>query len=296
MKPKLIVYLPVIHQGYLQFFKKYNNADIFIINSSLIDLIDLEFDYLRKEIRAISPQQAEISLSSLLPNRNISLIGVNDLMLLDKTDQTIILPKEDIFSWLAKKYLPKSHVVFEATFLRWNKDNVLSEKKVSTNSDSSAKNKFKKLLKLVEKADSASQPSSDWWRQVGAIIFDSSGSKKTESKIIAIAHNQHLPSPYTPYIDSDPRNVFHKGENIDLSTAIHAEAALIANCAKSGTSLEGKSIYVSTFPCPVCAKQIAVSGISQLFYRQGYSILDGERVLNNAGVKIVKVVDLKSLL
>ena len=282
MKPKIIVYLPVIHAGYLQFFENHKEADIFIANESLIELIDQEFDYLRKEIRAIVPKQAEISLEALLPERKISLLGANDLSFLDDANQKIILPKEDIFTWLAKKYFSKSAVVFDATFLRWNRENTVQEKAVQ-NTQTKTEKKFGELLQtLIGETKKVSELSSDWWRQVGAVVFG-------ESEIIAIAHNHHLPSPYSPYIDSDPRNSFHKGENIDLSTAIHAEAALIADCAKKGISLAGKSMYVSTFPCPTCAKLIATSGITKLYFNDSYAMLDGERILTDSGVDLIKI-------
>lgn len=287
MKPKIIVYLPVIHQGYLKLFKKCKNADIFIANQSLIDFIDQEFDYLRKEIRSLTPQQAEISLKALLPGRQVSLIGANDLMMLDSTDQNIILPKEDIFIWIANNYLTKSKVTYEKTFLRWNKNNTIKNNTVKSKNKKSSKSFSKLLHKISKTANKESKLSSDWWRQVGAIVFCES--ENSDQEIIAIAHNHHLPSPYSPYIDSDPRNSFHKGENIDLGTAIHAEAALIANAAKKGIVLKNKSVFVSTFPCPTCAKLIAVSGISKLYYKDGYSVLDGETILKNSDVKILKI-------
>lgn len=282
MKPKIIVYLPVIHAGYLHFFESHKDADIFIANESLIELIDQEFDYLRKEIRAISPTQAEVSLEALLPERKISLLSANDLPFLDEPDQEIILPKEDIFIWLAKKYLTKSKIIFHDTFLRWNRENSIREKAVTPSKNQLGESLGKSLNKLIKKTKKTAKLSSDWWRQVGAVVFE-------KSKIIAIAHNHHLPSPYTPYIDSDPRNSFHKSENIDFSTAIHAEVALITDCAKKGISLEGKSMYVTTFPCPICAKQIAASGILKLYYSDGYSMLDGEQILSDSKVELIKI-------
>jgi len=280
MKPKIIVYLPVIHKGYLDLFKKHKNADIFIANQNLIGFIDQEFDYLRKEIRSITPQETEICLKALLPGRKISLIGSNDLAMMDDKNQEFILPREDIFLWIAKNYLSNSKIQFDDSFLRWNRTNSIKENNI--NSDS--RKVYTLFSKIITKTNDGAQLSSDWWRQVSAVAFDES-----DVKIIALSHNQHLPSPYTPYIDSDPRNSFHKGENIDLSTAIHAEAAIIANCANKGIPLKSMSMYVSTFPCPVCAKLIAVSGISTLYYKDGYSMLDGETVLKNSNVKLVKV-------
>lgn len=304
LKPKIIVYLPVIHAGYLHLCNSYPEADIFIANESLIELIDHEFDYLRKEIRSITPQQAEVSLEALLPNRAISLIGANDLAFLDRPQETIYLPKEDIFLWLAKEHLSKCIVHFEPTFLRWNRENTIQKLPINASNTSSKSKLSQKITHATKNLKKTIIPttktnadlSSDWWRQVGAVVFKEETRNKSEAKqsdepnIIAIAHNHHLPSPYSPYIDSDPRNSFHKGEHIDLSTAIHAEAALIADAAKKGNSLAGTSMYVSTFPCPVCAKQIAVSGITKLYYSDGYAVLDGERILKDVGVEIIKVV------
>jgi len=54
-------------------------------------------------------------------------------------------------------------------------------------------------------------------------------------------------------------------------------------------ALEDAYLYVTTFPCPVCAKSIAEAGIQKLYYSQGYSLLDAEDVLRAYGVKIVLV-------
>ena len=74
---------------------------------------------------------------------------------------------------------------------------------------------------------------------------------------------------------------------MELSTALHAEAGLIVEAAKKGISLEGATLYVTTFPCPNCAKLVAASGIKKLIYQDGYSVLDGEELLRSAGLIIV---------
>ena len=48
-------------------------------------------------------------------------------------------------------------------------------------------------------------------------------------------------------------------------------------------------MYVTTFPCPTCAKLIAYSGIKKLYAGGGYAVLDGELVLKAKGVKIIFV-------
>jgi dCMP deaminase len=64
---------------------------------------------------------------------------------------------------------------------------------------------------------------------------------------------------------------------------------LIAEAAREGISTKGAVVYVTDFPCPPCAKLIAGAGISRLYFRTGYAVLDGEDVLAEAGVEVVRV-------
>lgn len=51
---------------------------------------------------------------------------------------------------------------------------------------------------------------------------------------------------------------------------VHAEINAIMNCAKNGVSLLGANMWCTASPCPDCAKAIANSGISKLYYCDGY--------------------------
>ena len=90
-------------------------------------------------------------------------------------------------------------------------------------------------------------------------------------------------------IFGDPRSNFDAGENIELTTAVHGEAAAIAEAAKKGIALEGTSLYVTTFPCPVCAKSVAAAGIKRVYYSKGYSLVDAEDILRAANVELIIV-------
>jgi dCMP deaminase len=132
---------------------------------------------------------------------------------------------------------------------------------------------------LLGTAATAAQRSSDWWRQVGAVAARG-------GTVLASAYNQHHPTEYAPYLDGDPRNNFSRGERVDLSTAIHAEAAIVARAARDGLPLHGADLYVSTFPCPACARLVAEAGFRRVYFAGPYSLLDGEAVLRQAGVEL----------
>ena len=102
------------------------------------------------------------------------------------------------------------------------------------------------------------------------------------------ATNVHHPHPLSPYLVGDPRANLHKGVGLELSTATHAEARLIGEAARAGKATEGATMFVTDFPCPPCAKLIAAAGIAKLYFIEGYAVLDGQDVLDAAGVEIVQ--------
>jgi dCMP deaminase len=190
------------------------------------------------------------------------------------------MPKEDVMLKLWEQCFPKHEVFLDSVFLRWDKHNTVTETNLHPDVQISSEEFDKKMIIL---ADEEAEKSSDWWRRVGSVIVK-------DGKMILVSHNKHLPSEHTPYVNGDPRNNFHKGVHLELGTSIHGEAGAIADAARQGISLDGAEIYVTTFPCPPCAKLIACAGIKKIYYRVGYGVLDGESILKQYGVEIIQVV------
>ena len=65
----------------------------------------------------------------------------------------------------------------------------------------------------------------------------------------------------------------------------------MACAARDGVSLKGAEVYVTTFPCANCARLLTTAGITKVYYRDGYSMLDAEDIFKAAGVEIVLVQD-----
>ncbi len=298
----IIAYVPVIHRGYLKFFRSHPEADqIWLLPKSYT----YKFRFLEKDIRSLEPEEIAASLQALSVSQKVSVQKVSVLDLDELTEVipalrqgsgqapagthnssdksqgeiTYLLPDEEISRSFVEEFLKGHQVVFESVFLRWDTTRSLSENEVNPD-ETISQSEFDKSM--MTQAQDISGKSADWWRQVGAVIIK-------EGQVLASAFNRHLPHPQEPYIVGDPRTNFHKGEHLEKSTAIHAEAAAIAEAAKKGVALEGASIYVTTFPCPSCAKLIAEAGVSQLYYREGYAVVDGESVLKSANIKISRV-------
>jgi dCMP deaminase len=268
--PPLILHLPVIHQGYLNLLKQRKNSPTFILSSSLIK----KLSSFEPDIAALKP----LEIKKLLQN-----LGFNQIKILtpNKTKQLkpkkLLLVQDDISQAFHQKYFPKVKVQWLNIFLRWDQTKVFTT--VSEKFPLS-KNKFDQ--KIIQQAYQEAQKSSDWWRQVGAVLVK-------EKKIIISAHNQDLPYDYSSYQYGNPRDFIKHGEKPEISNTIHAEQKIITLATQKGISLKNTSLYVTHFPCPICAKLIAFSGIKKLFFSKGSANLHGLQILKAAKIKITLV-------
>lgn len=278
MVKAILSYVPVVHRGYLDFFKRHIDAyRLYIFGEELIG----EFDHLRKEIRALTPDEASraLCLADFPLAATLKIAGKSDLALLRKGGWEVVMPDEDISRELARRHLRGCQVEFDSVFLRWDRKNSLRDLPVNYDRKVPLRGLTGELMRL---AAEASRKASNWWRQVGAVAAKN-------GRVLLIAHNTHAPSPHLPYFEGDPRNNFKRGVHIELSTDHHAEARLISEAARRGIALSGADLYVTTFPCPPCAKLIAYSGVRRLYYGSGYAMLDGERILKANSVEIILV-------
>jgi len=282
MKPQtgngkiIVAYVPVLHEGYRRFFDKHKDAESLNILGADVTK---EFTQLAKDIRALDPQLIRDSISAWGIFKEVKVIGNDEFKGLSSEKRILIMPDEDVMRELSAKHLSGTKIEFDSIFLRWDKHKSTEGKPVEADQTISKDQNDQKIIALLQKE---AEKSADWWRHVASAVVK-------DGKVVLVAHNRHLPSEQTPYVNGDPRSDFHKGVNLELSTAIHSEAALVAEAAQKGISLEGASLYVTTFPCPPCAKLIAFSGIKKLYYSGGYGVLDGETVLKNKGVEIIFV-------
>lgn len=277
MKRVIIAYVPVLHKGYLQLFDKYIDDPIYIFGPELI----LRFDHLRKDIRSIDPYKICSALQGIYKSRSIYVLSEYSLAPLVGSQIHVITPDEDISHELYDQGLLGNNVTFENIFLRYDRKRSESEFEVNPDRTVGVTDLDRELMKRAYKE---SEKSSDWWRQVGALIVSPDGS------VLLVTHNHHVPTPDNPYILGDPRGNYKKGVNIELGTALHAEKGLICEAARRGIALEGTSLYVTTFPCPPCAKAVAYCGIKKLYYHTGYAMVDGESILKENTVEIIQVL------
>lgn len=275
MPTQLLMYMPVIHAGYERLLERYPLTELLVLGTSFA----ADFPVIRKDRRALAPARA-VEYVKAVHSIDAKVVEAGDLPEA-VTAEILVVPNEALMRAIVGRYKlrQRAKVRYEDTFLRWDKNRSESyqdpEFDASVTVDELIAKHSKRALRLGER-------SSDWWRQVGAIAARG-------PKVLVEAYNEHRPTEYAPYIHGDPRDEFSQGVRIDLSTAMHAEAALVAEAARKGLSLKDADLYVSTFPCPNCAKLIAAAGFSRCYFVSGYAMLDGVDVLRAAGVQLVRV-------
>ncbi len=265
----------MLHAGYEALFDRHRDAaEALLLGTSFAE----DFPVLRKEIRALKPEVAAAFVRDRFPV--VRVIERADLPSTVAAD-TLVVPDEEIMRSLvaAHNLSAGRSVLVEPTFLRWDRAWSLAQRPAAYDGVVDASDLARALaLRALDEA----KLSSDWWRQVGALAV-------RDGAVLAAAHNEHRPTEYSPYLHGDPRNDFSRGVHIELSTAIHAEALIVARAARFGTPLDGADLYVSTFPCPACARLIAEAGFRRCFFAGPYAMLDGDTVLRAAGVELIWV-------
>ncbi|MDP2637120.1 MAG: deaminase [bacterium] len=273
MEKVLVIHIPVIHKGYLDFLTKNreNVSHVYILGNDLLN----ELTEFRPDIVSVDTETAKTLLQSF-GFQNVSILTKENMG--DVKGKILVLVQDEVSRNLYEKYLKDQSVEWASVFLRWDKSAV--EAIVPLEGVEVSKEPFD--LEMLDEAFQEAQKSGDWWRQVGAVLVK-------DGKVVMRAHNQGMPSDHTPYQAGMVRDLYKAGEKQELSNTIHAEPRLIGNAAKEGIALKGASLYVTHFPCAVCAKTVACSGISRLYFREGASTLDGKIVLESAGITLVYI-------
>jgi deoxycytidylate deaminase len=275
---QLLLHLPVIHAGYQSFLEQHAaDAEVLLIGRSFA----ADFPVVRKEIRALDPATAlrYVTATGLVARGRV----VERDELAQQVTGPLLVPDETLLREIVEKF-GLTPVRWIPTFLSWDREWSRAGRPPEWDGSVSADAYARSMQDL---AAAAAGRSSDWWRRVGAVAT-------RDGRVLAVEHNRHLPTEYAPYVDGDPRNNFRRGVEVERTTAIHAEAAIVARAAREGISLQGADLHVSTFPCPTCARLVAEAGFARCFFAGGYSVLHGDDVMRAAGMELVFVIPAES--
>lgn len=266
----LLLHLPVLHAGYERLLDRHAATHrILILGAGFAE----HHRVVAKEIRALDPHRAAAYVRSAYPGAVVDVLEHGDPV------EGPIVAADDTLLREVVAEAGLTEVTWEPVFLRWDREWSRAGRPPGYDGAITLDELHRAFTRhAVELADR----SSDWWRQVGAVAV-------RDGVVLVEGHNRHLPSEHSPYADGDPRNEFSRGVALELTTALHAEAGVVARAARDGVSLAGADLYVTTFPCPTCARVVAEAGFARCFFAGGYSVLAGDDVLRAAGVELILV-------
>lgn len=274
----------VFHRGYTDFFAEMaeDKSHIFFIGilggKTIKDLTALEPD-----IRKVSQKDMEQIIDSYIEPEKYFVIekdNFSEIFNEIKPEKVIIL-KGDRGEDFAGKFLGdyKNILEYFDVRLRWDGSHVQEFKKEASKIP---KEELAEHQKFMKEAEKEAEKAKCWWRQVGAVAVK-------DGKVIFCGFNKMLPNDDECYKIGCIRDSIQPGKQPEICSVTHAEATIISLAAKEGVSLDGTTLYVTHFPCPACAKLVALVGFRKLVYSRGSSVFDGERVMASQGVDIVKI-------
>lgn len=271
-KETFAAYIPAIHRGYINAFERHPEATIGVLDRSVSSLLD----YTRKDIRALFPETVKNALEGM--GWDAEILSIDALTSrLKSGEPNLTMPDDDLTREIERQF-PQAVIEKEPIFLRWDRDNsqateaIEAHREIGLDSDDP-------IIQLLSK-EMGKSPS--WWRRVSAAL-------KNQDGLMSIAHNSPVGSEHKVWIEGDPRSTSKKGQDLERSLEIHAEARIISEAAKNGIKTEGSEIFVTTFPCPNCAKLIVESGIKTCYFIEGYAMLDSQDIFYENDVEIVRI-------
>ncbi|MBR1452372.1 MAG: cytidine/deoxycytidylate deaminase family protein [Candidatus Methanomethylophilaceae archaeon] len=85
------------------------------------------------------------------------------------------------------------------------------------------------------------------------------------------------------------------GTRHELCRGVHAEQNAVTQAAYFGVSVDGATIYTTTYPCSMCAKILINAGIKEIIYSEGYADDLSKDLLEEAGIEIREYTPIKHL-
>lgn len=109
---------------------------------------------------------------------------------------------------------------------------------------------------------------SDYFTQVAVVTSKRSSCPKKSVGAVLVKENRIIATGYNGVLSKESHA---KGMTPDGKThTVHAEANIIAFCAKNGIATDNTTMYVTLSPCEKCAELIIQAGIREVVYLEEY--------------------------
>ena len=138
--------------------------------------------------------------------------------------------------------------------------------------------------KFMDKALLEEEKSDCIRRKVGCVIV-------RDNEILIKGYNRAIGGIKPCSEVSCIRNKYHikAGEKREICRYICAEQIAVSEAAKKGISLDNSEIYVTYFPCSLCAKILVNAGVKKIIYLRDYPDDIAKDFLDEANIPYKKI-------
>ena len=261
---QVLLYLPVVHAGHEAFFARHpDTAEVLVLGTGF----RAQFKSLAKDIRALPPDRAARFLQVMLPGTPVRVIEPGDLPAA-VTAAVLVLPDEDITRNLAAEHRlgEGRELVFDRTFLRWDREWSQARRPAE----------FDGELARRRPARPAGRPRPGTGRPQLGLVAAGGRHRLARRGDPRRRVEPPLPDRVRPLRRRGPARRLQP-RRPGRPVHRHPRGGVRRRPGRPrGRALDGADIYVTTFPCPACARLIAESGFRRCYFTGPYSVLDGD--------------------
>lgn len=82
---------------------------------------------------------------------------------------------------------------------------------------------------------------------------------------------------------------------LEVCRSLHAEEMALMNMIRNSSAIpSGAILYVTTYPCNLCANKIVAAGVARVVYSESYESSDSKEIFRNAGVSVIPFEGVKN--
>jgi dCMP deaminase len=118
-------------------------------------------------------------------------------------------------------------------------------------------------------------------RRIGAVLV-------RDHRILATGYNGSVRG--APHCDDVGCLLIQNDNRQSCVRTVHAEMNALLQCALTGVSSLGATLYSTDFPCIVCAKALVQAGIKRIIYLKDYPDKNSANLLKEAGIELFRGV------
>lgn len=124
----------------------------------------------------------------------------------------------------------------------------------------------------------------DYFKEVAMVTSKRSSCPKKSVGAVLVRENRIIATGYNGVLPHEKHSMGMDSEGV--THTVHAEANIIAFCAKNGISTDGTTLYVTLSPCVKCAELIIQAGIKEVIYIEEYRDEAGIKKLIDNDIRI----------